>query len=151
MYLGLWALAIQHGEGLAGVVFRLALGLALVGSIYDAGIVSGLRRDAASDRDIAKDWRVKRHARNLARQDAIAELNAGQQIKALERDARMTIESARIALEKRRSMTTVRADHRANMEASEGVFPMPVDAARAIRDDKRPSKKARYCHKLRRC
>ncbi len=142
MYLGLWVLAIQHGEGLAGIVFRLALGLALVGSIYDAGIVSGLRRDAAADRDIAKDWRVKRHARNIARQDAIAELDAAQQLKALERDARLSIETARIALDKSRGMSTVKADHRASIEEPKGKFPMPIDKTRGIRDALRATRKA---------
>lgn len=143
MYCGLWILALWHGEGVAGLVFRLALGGALIGSMYDAGIHTMLKRDREADRDILKDWRVARHARNLARQNAIAELDTQQDIKRQERESRLAIESARIALDKQGGLAAVKAEYRASIEASRPGYPMPISEARTIRDEKRARTKAK--------
>jgi len=60
-----------HGEGLAGIVFRLALGAALLGTVYDAGVYDLLRSNRRAERDINKAWKVKRVARKLDISDAV--------------------------------------------------------------------------------
>ena len=74
LYFGLWALAWVHGEGLAGIVFRLALGAALFGTVYDAGVYDMLRANRKADRNIRNTWNVKRLERRLERDTARLEL-----------------------------------------------------------------------------
>lgn len=74
LYFGLWALAWVHGEGLAGIVFRLALGAALLGTVYDAGVYDMLRANRKADRNIRNTWNVKRLERRLERDTARLEL-----------------------------------------------------------------------------
>jgi hypothetical protein len=119
MYVGLWILAIQHGEGLAGIVFRLALGLALAGSIYDSGVYTAVRQNAAVDRSAMNDRKVKRHARALACQVAFAEL-----------DANATIDLQRIALAQQAGLSSVKREACANLEQIDDRFPYPIDTAR---------------------
>lgn len=74
LYAGLWVLAWSHGEGLAGLVFRLALGAALGGSVYDAGVYDLLRAARRADGDVRNTRAVKRLSRKLARGDAQLQL-----------------------------------------------------------------------------
>lgn len=74
LYLGLWVLALRHGEGGAGVVFRLALGAALLGTVYDVGVYDWLRSRKRADRDIRNTRAVRKVARNLSQADAVLQL-----------------------------------------------------------------------------
>lgn len=138
MYIGLWVLAWYHGEGLAGLVFRAALGLALLGSVYDSGVYTAIASMRATDRDISKDRQVAKHARNLARRDAIADLDAAHTVKALEREASTQIATARVNLDRQRGMSAVKAEHAAasTTEASPRRFPYPVARARSDKSRK---------------
>jgi len=74
LYAGLWVLALAHGEGAGGLVFRLALGAALLGTVYDAGVYDMLRANRKADRNIRNTWNVKRLERRLERDTARLEL-----------------------------------------------------------------------------
>jgi predicted transcriptional regulator len=138
MYGGLWILAIAHGEGLVGLVFRLALGGALMGSIFDSGVYTTLRKDKAADRDIMSDWSVKRYKRSRDRE--LAKLKIDHEFinaKAdLETDS--IIAGQRRSLNKERRIATVSAEHRTDMaklshsEESKG-FPYPIHKAQKRR------------------
>lgn len=137
-YAGLWWLAVAHGEGLSGIVFRGTLGVLLVYSIADAGLLASIRSATAADRDIMKDGQVRRYARKLARQDAIANLDSDQDIKRQEREAAAHIRGARVALEKQRGLAAVKSEHTASIEQR---FPMPIAETRARRDIRRAKSK----------
>jgi hypothetical protein len=69
-------IALNHNEGAAGLTFRLTLGVMLVYASVEAGLMAGIKREGQADRDIFTDWKVKRYARKLARQSAMAELDS---------------------------------------------------------------------------
>ncbi len=56
LYFGLWVLALSHGEGLIGVIFRASLGAALIGSGWDTYILAWQKVMARADRDISNQW-----------------------------------------------------------------------------------------------
>lgn len=66
MYAGLWLLAIQHGEGVAGLVFRAALGAALIGAGWDTYVKTFSTIANRADRDAANTRKVKRLNRRLS-------------------------------------------------------------------------------------
>jgi hypothetical protein len=67
-YLSLFGIAVYHNEGLAGLMFRITLGVMLVYTSAEAGLLASLKTGDQADRDIFKAWHVKHHARKLARQ-----------------------------------------------------------------------------------
>jgi hypothetical protein len=60
-YVVLWAIALAHGEGLAGIAFRATLGVLIAYSLAEAGILAGLRQDRAVLQDATRDRKVRRH------------------------------------------------------------------------------------------
>lgn len=87
MYAGLWVLAWYHGEGAAGLVFRFALGAALLGAGWDTYVATWQKATERADRSIHNDWQVRRHARKLQREYAKAEISAEYQFKTAYLDA----------------------------------------------------------------
>ncbi len=86
-YFSLFGIAIYHNEGMAGFAFRLTLGVMLIYASAEAGLLASLKRDDQADRDIFRDWRVKRYARKLARQSAMADLDLSVKMRQLDRAA----------------------------------------------------------------
>jgi hypothetical protein len=85
-YVVLWLVALAHGEGLAGIAFRSTLGVLIVYSLAEAGILAGLRQEAAVLKDFSRDGKVKRHAKKLGITASIADLDAEHQIRAKHRE-----------------------------------------------------------------
>lgn len=75
-FIDLAIIAVAHGEGLAGWAFRAPLLVLIVYSIAESGILAGIHLDSLADRDILKDWSVRRHAVKLARLEAKHEREA---------------------------------------------------------------------------
>jgi hypothetical protein len=71
LYAGLLVLSNVHREGVAGWVFRAALGIALANSVYNAHAQTIRDRLDKAKRGTRSDWRVQRHARKLSRQEAM--------------------------------------------------------------------------------
>jgi DNA-binding transcriptional ArsR family regulator len=65
-YFVLWAVAIRHGEGLAGIGFRATLGVLIGYSVMESGLLAGVKLRQAADRDITRHWKVKTYRRKLA-------------------------------------------------------------------------------------
>lgn len=84
-YLSLFGTALFHNEGLAGLMFRLTLGVVLIYASAEAGLLATLKTESQADRDIFKDWHVKRYARKLARQSAMADLDLTFAMRKLDR------------------------------------------------------------------
>jgi hypothetical protein len=73
MYLALLAVAFLHGEGFAGIIFRLAFGIELGIAAWDS-ISREIQRASASTKAGARDWIVEGVQRRLMRRTAIYEL-----------------------------------------------------------------------------
>lgn len=96
MYGAMLAVAVMHGEGLAGVVFRLAFGMALVGSTWDTLVATWERVSKASQAGISADFWVARHATKLARFEAKERRSAMSRLVLAEIAAREAVGMARI-------------------------------------------------------
>jgi hypothetical protein len=66
-YFSLFAIALNHREGIAGLSFRLTLGVMLLYASAEAGLLASIKSQDQADRDVLKDWRVKQYARKMAR------------------------------------------------------------------------------------
>ena len=73
MAVGLLAVAFLHGEGFAGIVFRLAFGIELGIAAWDS-ISREIKRASANTKAGARDWVVDGVQRRLMRRTAIYEL-----------------------------------------------------------------------------
>jgi hypothetical protein len=95
-YLSLFGIALYHNEGGAGVAFRATLGVMLMYASIEAGLLAKMKRNRQADRDIQKDWRVKRYARKLARQQAMADLDLDSRMRQLDRKTREILYTLRV-------------------------------------------------------
>lgn len=73
MYFALLAVAFLHGEGFAGIIFRLAFGIELGIAAWDS-ISREIKRAADSTKTGTRDWVVAGVQRRLQRRTAIYEL-----------------------------------------------------------------------------
>jgi hypothetical protein len=80
-YLSLFGIALYHNEGSAGFAFRATLGVML----YTPPLRLEPKRNRQAVRNIQKDWRVKRYACRLARQEAMADLDLDTRMRRLDR------------------------------------------------------------------
>jgi hypothetical protein len=64
-YIALWSIAIAHGEGAAGITFRLTLGVLLGYSVFESGILGNIRLRKAKERNPNR-YRKVRQARKAA-------------------------------------------------------------------------------------
>ena len=62
-YFSLFGIALYHNEGIAGFAFRLTLGVLLIYASVEAGLLALIKKQDQADKDIPKDWRVRRYAR----------------------------------------------------------------------------------------
>src|SRR5687768_5696626 len=62
MYIAMLGIAILHGDGLAGWIFRLSLLLALLDDAGDSLIWAWKKATEKSERNISNHWRVKLHS-----------------------------------------------------------------------------------------
>lgn len=102
-YFVLWAVAIRHGEGLAGIGFRATLGVLIGYSVIESGLLAGVKLRRAADRDINAHWRVKRYRRKLAIQTAKtaadAEFEVSNHVITLDKDRQLAELSAERAIQ----------------------------------------------------
>jgi len=75
MYIALLVIAWRH-EGPTGLVFRIALLAALIGSGWDTYVYTWQRTVARVDRSAEASWKVRQHARNLSIKEAIMRRDA---------------------------------------------------------------------------
>ena len=87
-YFSLFGIALYHNEGVAGFVFRLTLGVMLIYASVEAGLLATVKSQKQTEKDIGKDWRVKRYTRKLERQAAMADLDLTMKMRQLDRVAK---------------------------------------------------------------
>lgn len=112
MYAGLWVLAWQHGEGPAGLVFRAALGAALLGSGWDTYVKTWLSLTAKADKNASEAGAVKRHRRKLAIADAKDSASVDFELLRERRDLARTVELEQLRMEKDRALKGVALEHK---------------------------------------
>lgn len=136
MYLCLWILAIYHKEGAAGIVFRTALGLALLGSGWDTYIITWQKLTSKADKDVLSDGSVKKHRRKAAIADAKAAIDIEFRLLAEQRTVDTDVQFEALKRVKEQRMANVKKEHREAMvpvsdsEAPTSKFPFPVNKAR---------------------
>lgn len=62
-YIALWSIALAHGEGAAGITFRLTLGVLLGYSVFESGILANIKLRKAKERNPYKYRKVRRTLR----------------------------------------------------------------------------------------
>lgn len=140
-YVVLWAVALAHGEGLVGIAFRGTLGVLIVYSLAEAGILAGLRQDSAVRRDVSNDRKVRKHQRKLAVNDAIEQLDTEYAIKAKQRVNYATEQGKALELEHSAVMSSLRKPKEPARDASIEAFPYPIERARQRKSSKRLARK----------
>ncbi len=108
-YLSLFGIALYHNGGLAGLMFRLTLSVVLVYTSVEAGLLASIRTEDQADRDIFKDWHVKRYARKLARQSTMADLDLTFAMRQLDRQAQEKVYSLQKARETQQQIQDVKS------------------------------------------
>lgn len=110
MYIGMWVLALEHGEGIAGLVIRGSLLAALLGSGWNVFAETWAKLDIKTDKDVANSWSVKRHRRKAAVTIEKLEIDNSVTIQKRLKAAEMTIELARIVKEEKQKLSEGSSD-----------------------------------------
>jgi hypothetical protein len=112
MYISLLVIAWEH-EGPTGLVFRVALLAALIGSGWDTYVYTWQRATSRVDRSAENSAKVRRHARKLSINEAITQRNAehDQTLALIEAENRAILEDT--SLYGQRRLTRVQVDHQA--------------------------------------
>lgn len=97
-YVVLFGVALEHGEGLAGVSFRATLGVLLLYSMIQAGVLAGVRLRRASEGNIYEHRKVKRFYLREAIEDAQGTIRLNFLENRLDRDKQRRVIAARFAL-----------------------------------------------------
>lgn len=107
MYAALLGIGFAHGEGIAAVPLRLALGLALAGATWDTLLYGWSKATARADKDITSTAKVRRAARRMAETVAIARIESGGQLDLQAIAQRQQVEGTRIAKQSGRELRKV--------------------------------------------
>lgn len=132
LYVGLWVLALSHGEGLIGMIFRASLGAALVGSGWDTYVLAWQKVMARADRDIKSLPKVRRHALKRQEELALMEIDAQHKVSTARLELQTSVSLSAVKLEAERCQQAVASEHRQQLEKvsqTEG-FPYPLPKAR---------------------
>lgn len=140
-FVGLNVIAVAHQEGIAGIVFRATLGVLIVYSIAESGILASIKVAQAADRDIASHRAVKRHRRTAAIRHERAAIDAEYAVKLAELQAGQSVTLQALDKQTARQLAAVNVEHKAGMaqlQTPQNVtgFPFPVDRARAAKLDR---------------
>ncbi len=112
MYASLAIIAWEH-EGPTGLVFRVALLAALIGSGWDTYVYTWQKATSRVDRSAENSGKVRRHARRLSISEAITQRNAEheQTIALIDAENRAILEDT--SLYGQRRLARVKVDHEA--------------------------------------
>jgi hypothetical protein len=115
-YVALWSIAISHGEGAAGITFRLTLGVLLGYSVFESGILAGIRLRRSADRDIGSHRTVKRYRRKRAIEHARREIDAEFEVSTAQLAVNTDVAYEKIRLSRERRLKGAEQDHQAALE-----------------------------------
>lgn len=133
VYVGLMVLAIQHGEGAAGLVFRAAIGIGIVSSVLSS-FGETLRKNLdKAKHGVRADWRVQMYARRLSRRDA-----------RLTRKSESVVHAARVQAEQQVSIKKIDVDSAEQLDKLDsGHKSVQSDSVQkpTVRSDRKPRSK----------
>ncbi len=152
MYAALLVIGWQH-EGPTGLVFRLALLAALIGSSWDTYVYTWQKATARADKDISSSFWVRRYRRRLAIADAKEAVETEFELRSAQREVDRLVQLETIGAYKAERLTAVKVEHKREMakiapvrldalgklsqpeerQALPAGFPYPVDTARRQR------------------
>lgn len=126
-YISLFGIALFHNEGIAGLAFRLTVGVVLLYASMEAGLLASVKIQKQADKDILKDWRVKRYARRLSRRNAMADLDLTVKMRQLDRESEEQLYTLKRQHETQRQVETI--DGGTSIDALEAVAIAKTDVA----------------------
>ncbi len=131
-YIALWSVAIAHGEGAAGITFRLTLGVLLGYSVFESGILANIRLRRSADRNIEAHYSVKRYRRKRAISHARNEIDAEFKIASaqLSVDTEMARETLRFTRERR--LKGLSLDHQSALADLIGTSQLPASNGKPV-------------------
>jgi hypothetical protein len=115
-YVALWSIAISHGEGAAGITFRLTLGVLLGYSVFESGILAGIRLRRSADRDVNSHRVVKRYRRKRAVEHARREIDAEFEVSTAQLVVNTDVAYEKIRLSRERRLKGAEQDHQTALE-----------------------------------
>ena len=110
MYAALLGIGFAHGEGLAAVPLRLALGLALAGATWDTLLYGWNKATLRADKDIHTTGRVRREARKQAETVEVARIRSNAVLELQAIDQRARVEGTRLTKQSGRELRKVEAE-----------------------------------------
>jgi hypothetical protein len=136
LYVGIGVIALQHGEGGAGLVFRGAMGLALLRDSLDT-LLEWLRvRAERAARGVKTDWRVQHHAQRMARKEAIYQRERENMLTMKRTDADAAVQLAQIAMHTDQRLERVqRGEVVVHETAHPAVHALPSTAVQPVNTD----------------
>mgnify|MGYP000691304139 CR=1 FL=1 len=129
MYTALLVIAWRH-EGPTGLVFRLALLAALIGSGWDTYVYTWRKATSQIDRSVENSPKVRRHARRLAIREAIERREAQNRIELATLQVEENALLEHTALRGQRLIETVHLEHqmeRAKLLEAGQAIPQPAE------------------------
>lgn len=133
MYIALLVIAWEH-EGPTGLVFRIALLAALMGSGWDTYVYTWSKAMVKADKDISSAPAVKRHQRKLSILDARETLTVAYELSQTQRQVDKQVQLAAINSDKVERLAQLDQDHKQALSTMKNIASKP---------DKSPDKKPR--------
>lgn len=134
-YFSLFVVALSHNEGFAGLTFRLTLGVVLLYTSAEAGLLAGIRQDAAADAYITKHRIARKYRRDAAIRHAKLEIDAEYELSRLRPAVDRDVANEALKVDGQKRLLAVKNGHQAatgNVSSPE-PFPYPIDKAQKRR------------------
>lgn len=124
MYVALLIIGWQH-EGPTGLVFRIALLAALLGSGWDTYVYTWQKATAKADKDISAAGPVRRHRRKLAIADAKEAFTIEFELQREQRQVDKQVRFEAIHSDKQERLTLLKKEHEHTLSEMEKAFVAP--------------------------
>lgn len=111
-YIGLWFIAVAHGEGFIGIVFRASIGVLLGYSVFESGIWAGIKLRTAVEKDITKHRKVRKAQEKSDIEVALAEIGSGKTLRLEGLQMETARSQQRLKLEDKAEVQKLRAKDR---------------------------------------
>jgi hypothetical protein len=139
-YIALWSIALAHGEGAAGITFRLTLGVLLGYSIFESGILATIKARRAKERSVYNSPQIKRYQWKAEKEVARLEIDGWKAARKADLKITTEIDTKRRSKERKEQLQSIDGEHSDRPAPKRGGFPYPVEKINA---DRRASKAER--------
>jgi hypothetical protein len=111
-YVGLWIVAVSHGEGAAGIVFRSTIGVLLGYSVFESGILADVKLRQAVEKDINKHRRIRKAQEKADIEVALAGINSSKSLRLESLNMETARSQQRLKLEDKAEVQKLRTQDR---------------------------------------